>query len=244
MKLKLAFLAAVLTLLIGGIVFVQTAPSVLAQGVPGKLLGPTSAPFTCSDANAILQAGSLTTTGSSGPASFSGCVLNIPQYSGGGGLTAPTLFGAFTSAATGSAQVMYSASIAANAWNSSGKIATLDIPYSTGSAGVGTNFSVVFATSAGATTGTAIMTMVGLPKSSTKYTLHCEAQSTGANAQTAWCYTITSPFNNASTNGTNSDWATATITSSSTIFINVVLTTNGNSGDVVSPGGNFKPFNW
>ena len=237
MKLKLAFLAAVLALLIGGIVFVQTAPPVLAQTIPGKLSGLVNAPFTYTDVNAVLQAGSLTTTGSSGAATLSGGVLNIPQYSVGGGLTTPTVI---TTAVTTTNTILalvsgYSITIPANKLASGNSI---DVVYWVSPTNTADDAFLTLNNTTAATAN-AISSSTGLGNATKPFVIRCSIWGTGSNTQTAAC---TNGRPGAA--GDEQTITNLTLTTSSTIILAVAATSGGSSNNIVSKYLQMSPVNW
>lgn len=180
-------------------------------------------------------------------ASTSPVVLDDSGGPCGGGTspTTPTIYGAVNSTTSGSNQVLYSATITAGAWGSSGKLARLVVPFGLGASGGGSVIDVILATSPTATTGTSIgWSTHPIGPSSGVFELTCDAWSTGANAQYIGCIINTDDFNLTGTNTLRAGSVAGTLTSSAAMYINVIFLGNGHSGDFTSNGAFFQPVNW
>ncbi len=166
----------------------------------------------------------------------------------GGGLTSPSFAGSANS--TGSSAILLATfTIAANAINSANKILYLDVDYASGSSGSGAVFYPILATSNSATTGTSVLgaTSGGIVNSqgaSQIYTLHCRIWSTAANAQSMACIRAGHDPGNSTNNGQIVTTATATVTSSSAMYVNLIAIGNGNSGDIAMSDAQLVPVNF
>ncbi len=162
---------------------------------------------------------------------------------GGASTTAPTVAGVFNSTGS-SAQVAYSFPITAGAWISTHQSAHLVISYTPGAMGGGIALDIQLNSANSTSGGTSISGNRANTAANIPYTYICDIGSLAANSQVATCTRIADDIANSTGNGQAITQATASITSSATMYVNVVVTGNGNSGDFAGKLAIFTPAGW